>query len=81
MLVTNSKRSSNSNAPKREEPDYTILGSTDFKNSILADEPFTKLLQILESCVSAKNNSCGKLVSSLKLPITSDGKFNVMSVP
>ena len=40
--------------------------------SLLADEPFAKVLHIFEKCVSVNNSSCGKLVSSLKFPIKVD---------
>ena len=52
-----------------------------FKNFILADEPFAKTLRIFETCVSVNNNLCGKLVSSLELPIKFDERFKVTSVP
>ena len=47
----------------------------------LADEPFTKLLRIFQNWVSVKNHFCGKLVSSLELPVKFDEKFKVTSVP
>ena len=43
-----------------------------FENFILADEPFATDLRILETCVSADNNFCGKLFSSVESPITFD---------
>ena len=48
---------------------------------MLADEHFAKDLQIFESCVSVDNNLCGKLVSSLELPIKFDERFKVTAVP
>ena len=41
-----------------------------FSNLILADEPFSKALRFLETCILVNNNKCGKLVSSFELPIT-----------
>ena len=51
------------------------------ENFILADEPFAKALQIFENFVLVNNNLCGKLVSSLELPIRFDERFKVTSVP
>ena len=52
-----------------------------FENFILADEPFAKALQILETCVSVNNCLCGKLLSSFKLLIKFDERFKVTLVP
>ena len=40
-----------------------------------------KALRISETCVLVNNNLCGKLVSSLELPIKFDERFKVTSVP
>ena len=40
-----------------------------------------KLYESFETCVSVKNNLCGKLVSSLELPIKVDERFKVTLVP
>ena len=45
----------------------------------LAEEFFAKALRSLETCVLVNNNSCEKLVSSLKSPITFDVSFTVTS--
>ena len=50
---------------QRTPPDYTILDNWVFENFILADEPFAKALQILETCVSVNNNLYEKLNLSL----------------
>ena len=42
---------------------------------------FEKGLQDLETCVLVKYNLCGKLVSSLEVPITFDERFKVTLVP
>ena len=60
-------------------PECIILDKWVFENFILADEPFTKALQIFESCASVNNNLCRKLVS--KLPIKFDGRFKSSSIP
>ena len=39
------------------------------------------LQKLYESSVSVNNNLCGKLVSSLELPIKFDERFKVTSVP
>ena len=62
-------------------PNWRILDNWVFENVILADEPFAKGLRIFETCVSANNNLCGKLVSSLKFLIKFDERFKVTSVP
>ena len=48
-----------------------------FENFILPDEPFAKVLGILETCVSVKNNLCEKFVLSLESPTTFDERFQV----
>ena len=48
---------------------------------IAADEPFSKALQVFETCVSVNNILCGKLVSSLEFPIKFHERFKVTSVP
>ena len=52
-----------------------------FENFILADEPFAKVLQIFETCVSVNNILCRKLVSSSEFPIKFDERIRVTSVP
>ena len=52
----------------------------DFDNFKLPGQLFAKTLQSLEACVLVNNNLCGKLVSSLELPIVFDERFQVMSV-
>ena len=49
-----------SNLPKNH-PHYIIFVSWIFENLISADELLAKALQILETCLSVNNNSCGKL--------------------
>ena len=66
--------------PKTSD-DCHILHSWVLENFILADEPFAKALQIFENFVLLNNNLCGKLVSSLELPIRFDEGFKVTSVP
>ena len=48
---------------------------------MLADKPFAKALQILETCVSVNNNFGKRLVSSLEFPIKFDERFKITSVP
>ena len=43
-------------APKIEDPEYTIWDRWVFENFLLADEPFLKVLWILEACESFNNN-------------------------
>ena len=52
-----------------------------FGNFIFADKLFAKALRSLKTCVLVNNNICGKLVSSLELPITFEEKFKVTSAP
>ena len=42
---------------------------------MLTDQLFAKALRILNTCLLANNNLCGKLVSSLELPITFDESY------
>ena len=73
-----------SNGPKslsRNPHDCTILCNWVFDNSILADELFAKVLQSLETYVLVDNKLCGKLYSSLELPIRFDEGFKVPLVP
>ena len=63
------------------DPGRIILENWVFENYILVDEPFTKALQIFETCVSVNNNLCGKLVSSLEFPVKFDEELKVTSVP
>ena len=46
---------------------------------ILADQPFSKALQSLETCVLVNNNISGKLFSSLEAQATIDESFKVTS--
>ena len=46
---------------------------------ILADQPFSKALQSLETCVLVNNNLGGKLFSSLEAQATIDESFKVTS--
>ena len=46
---------------------------------ILADQPFSKALQSLETCVLVNNNLSGKLFSSLEAQATIDESFKVTS--
>ena len=52
-----------------------------FDNFILALELFAKALRSREIFVLLNNNLCGKLYSSLELPVTFDERFKVTSVP
>ena len=57
------------NGPKslsKNPPDCPILWNWVFDNFILADEPFAKAFQSLETFVLVKNDLCGKLLSSLE---------------
>ena len=70
-----------SNGPKglpKNLLDCPIIRKWGFDNSILAEETFAKRLQSLGTCVLIDNNLCGKLVSSLELPITFDERFKVI---
>ena len=62
-------------------PNYTILNNGVFENFVLANEAFAKALRIFETCLSVNNNLCGKLVSSLELPIKFDERFKATSAP
>ena len=52
-----------------------------FDNFILTDKLFAKALQSLETYVLVNNKLCGKLFSSLELPITFHEKFKATSLP
>ena len=54
-------------------PDCVILDS--FDNFTSADKLFLKALQSLEACVSAYNNSCWKLISSIESPTIFDERL------
>ena len=60
----------------RNSPNCTIWDSWAFQSFILADEPFVKILQSLETCVAVNISLCGMLVSSLESPIMRDAKLN-----
>ena len=49
----------------------TIFDSLVLDNFVLADYLFAKAIRSLKFCLSVNNNLCGKLVSSLKSPVTS----------
>ena len=57
-----------SNLPKNP-PDCIIFDNRVFENLMSTDELLANALQILETCLSVKNNSCGKLVLSSESPI------------
>ena len=59
----------------KNPPNCTTWDSWVFNNFILADEPFAKALQILETCVSINNDLCEKLLSMLESPTTFDESF------
>ena len=68
------------NRPKNLPRNPSSFKSWVFDNFILADELFTKAWWSLATCMSDKINLCGKLVSSLELPIIFGGRFNVTLV-
>ena len=68
-----------SNGP-RNPPDYIILDNRFFDNLISADELFAKALGRFATCLLVNNNSFGKLVSSLELPIIFDDNIKTISV-
>ena len=47
----------------RNPPNCIILDNWDFKDFVLADEPFEKVLQFFKTCVLVNNDLWGKLVS------------------
>ena len=61
--------------------DCIILDDWVFEDFVLADEPFAKAFPIFETCLSVNNSLCGKLVSSLEIPIKLDERFNVILTP
>ena len=73
-----------SNGPKillKNPPDCPILCNRVFANFILAEEPFAKALQSLETCLLDNENFCEKLVSSLESPSKFDNNFKITSAP
>ena len=48
---------------------------------MVAAVPFTKALGIFETCELVDNNLCGKLATSLELPIKFDERFKITCVP
>ena len=73
-----------SNGPKslsKNSPDFFIIYIWLFGNCILVDKLLPRALRSLETCVLVNNNLCGKLYSSLELPITFVERFKVTSVP
>ena len=48
---------------------------------MLADKPFAKFLQSLETFVFVDNNLNEKLFSSLESPVIFDDRFKITSVP
>ena len=75
-VFSNSRRSLPKSPPK-----CIILDNWVFENFILADEPFTKALRIIETCVLVKKDLWEKLVSSSDSPTAFDGTFIVNWVP
>ena len=67
--------------PVITSPNCITLDNGVFENFILADAPFAKALQILETCVSVNNSLCGKLLSSFEFLIKVDERFKVTLVP
>ena len=53
----------------RNHPDFPILCNWLFDNFILPEELFEKALRSFETCVLVNSNLCGKLFSSLELPV------------
>ena len=64
---------------QRNPPNCVTLEINVFDNFKLADELFTKLIQIVETCLSVSNSLCWKLISSLELPTVFDEIFIVTS--
>ena len=64
----------------RNPPYCIILYNWVFDNLILVDELFTKGLGRFGTCLLVNKNSCGKLVSSLELPIIFDDNLKTISV-
>ena len=60
--------------------DCPMLWNWVFPNLILAEEPFTKVLQSTKTYVLVNNSLCGKLYSSLELLFTFNEKFRVPSL-
>ena len=71
--------SNGSRSLPRSPPVCIILCNCIFDSFILADELFTKALQIFATCLLVNNNSCRKLVLPLELPIMFDDNFIVNS--
>ena len=59
-------------------PDYPISSNWVFNNFILTEEPFTKALWSLKTCILANNNLCGKLVSPLESLTIFDESFKLL---
>ena len=57
-----------------------ILDNWVFDNLISIDELFAKALQRFAACLLVNNNSCGKLASSLELPVILDDNLENTSV-
>ena len=71
------------NRPKslpKNPPDWIILDNRAFDSLISADELFAKTLRRFAVCLLVNNNSCGKLVSSLKLAMVFDNNLKTNSV-
>ena len=62
---------------RENPPECIILDNWVLEIFILADEPFTKVLGMFETCVLVNDNLCGKLFLSVKF----DEIFKVNSVP
>ena len=66
---------------KIEPSNCTILNSWVFENFASADEPITKALQNLETCVKVNNELSGKLSPLLQSPIAFAKRFKLTSAP
>ena len=64
----------------RNPPDCIILDNWVFDSLISVDELFPKPLQRFATCLLVNNNSWGKLVLSLELPILFDDGLKTTSV-
>ena len=67
--------------PNRNPLSCAILNKLVFESFMLVDEPFDKVIRVIETSVSINNNLCGKLISSLEFPIKFEKRFKFTSVP
>ena len=65
----------------KNPPNCTILDSWVFENFILVDEPFSKVLRSLETCVLVNDNLYRRSVWSLDSATTFYKRFKVAWVP